>query len=100
MGLSPSKRVDAALRRAPAFAAACDAVEDGTFRRITHWNVRDVDALWIRADPSSFRGSADTWTMEVRLGVDSDCGQRDHDLTITGACTLGVTRFLSVAVAA
>ncbi|KQJ83356.1 uncharacterized protein LOC100842706 [Brachypodium distachyon] len=28
MGLSPSKRVDAALRRAPAFAAACDAAFD------------------------------------------------------------------------
>ncbi|CAM0904029.1 unnamed protein product [Alopecurus aequalis] len=28
MGLSPSKRVDAALRRAPAFAAACDASFD------------------------------------------------------------------------
>uniref|UniRef100_A0A453CAQ4 Uncharacterized protein n=5 Tax=Triticinae TaxID=1648030 RepID=A0A453CAQ4_AEGTS len=28
MGLSPSKRVDAALRRAPAFAAGCDAAFD------------------------------------------------------------------------
>jgi hypothetical protein len=28
MGLSPSKRVDAALRRAPAFAAACDDAFD------------------------------------------------------------------------
>jgi hypothetical protein len=28
MGLSPSKRVDAALRRAPLFAAACDAAFD------------------------------------------------------------------------
>ncbi|XP_062226048.1 uncharacterized protein LOC133924493 [Phragmites australis] len=28
MGLSPSKRVDAALRRAPAFAASCDAAFD------------------------------------------------------------------------
>jgi hypothetical protein len=28
MGLSPSKRVDAALRRAPAFADACDAAFD------------------------------------------------------------------------
>ncbi|GJN02468.1 hypothetical protein PR202_ga19822 [Eleusine coracana subsp. coracana] len=28
MGLSPSKRVDAALRRAPAFAAACDEAFD------------------------------------------------------------------------
>ena len=82
-----------------AFAAACDAVEEGSFRRITGWNVRDVDTLWIRADPSTFRGSADAWTMKVRLGVDSDCGQRDHDLTISGACTLGVTRFTSVTVA-
>ncbi len=82
-----------------AFAAACDGADEGSFRRITGWNVRDVDALWIRADPSTFRGSADAWTMEVRLGVDSDCGQRDHDLTISGACTLGVTRFTSVVVA-
>src|SRR5688572_12887279 len=28
MGISPSKRVDAALRRAPLFAAACDAAFD------------------------------------------------------------------------
>ncbi|KAJ1271707.1 hypothetical protein BS78_06G146700 [Paspalum vaginatum] len=28
MGLSPSKRVDATLRRAPAFAAACDSAFD------------------------------------------------------------------------
>ncbi|XP_047063494.1 uncharacterized protein LOC124671112 [Lolium rigidum] len=33
MGLSPSKRVDAALRRAPAFADACDAAFDAAFDR-------------------------------------------------------------------
>lgn len=81
-----------------AFAAACNAADEGSFRRITGWSVRDVDALWIRACPSTFRGSADAWTMDVVLGVDSDCGNRDHDLTISGVCTLGVTRFTAITV--
>ena len=79
-----------------AFADACDASVDGNFRALTGWSVRDVDALWIRACRCTFRGSADAWTIEVRLGVDSDCGNRDHDLVFAGACSLGVTRFDSV----
>jgi hypothetical protein len=80
-----------------AFAAACDATVDGNFRALTGWSVRDVDALWIRGCRCTFRGSAAAWTIEVRLGVDSDCGNRDHDLLFAGACSLGVTRFDSVA---
>jgi len=47
MGLSPSKRVDAALRRAPAFAAACDrclADEQGAFRGVRRYQLADAAA--------------------------------------------------------
>lgn len=51
MGLSPSKRVDAALRRAPAFAAACDDAFDrcladaqGAFRGVRLYQLADAAA--------------------------------------------------------
>ena len=51
MGLSPSKRVDAALRRAPAFAAACDDAFDrcladaqGAFRGVRRYQLADAAA--------------------------------------------------------
>ena len=78
-----------------AFEAACN----GSFRSITHWNVQDVDALWINANPSSIKGTVDAWTIEVRLGVDSDCGKADYDLIVSGGLTLGRTRFDSVVLA-
>ncbi|KAL6650964.1 hypothetical protein ACP70R_009889 [Stipagrostis hirtigluma subsp. patula] len=51
MGLSPSKRVDAALRRAPAFTAACDAAFDRcladaqrAFRGVRRYQLADATA--------------------------------------------------------
>ncbi|KAG8082516.1 hypothetical protein GUJ93_ZPchr0014g46593 [Zizania palustris] len=60
MGLSPSKRVDAALRRAPAFAAACDAAFDRCLADARHAfsGVRPYQLADASADlHASLRGS-------------------------------------------
>lgn len=79
-----------------AFDEACD----GSFRAFARCDMSDVDDIWIDADRSTMRGSADAWTIDVTLGVDTDCGRSDYALTVSGGLSLGVTRFDRIALAA
>ena len=79
-----------------AFADACGS----SFETITRCSIQEVDYFRIIADASTFTGTADSWTIDAYLSIDTDCGRSDYTgrltVRITGRLTLGRTHYDSI----
>lgn len=66
------------------------------FLAVTGCNLEIVDECAIFSDPDTFQRTADGWTIEARVRLDTDCGESNPVVRIAGRTLPGLTEIVSV----
>lgn len=97
LGNGLADAVDEALGEIEAheFVRRCDAL-GVSFRETMGLSFGEVDELRLIADTDTFAGTMDAWTIEVRVRIDTDCGEFDARILVAGRTLPGITRITGI----